>query len=36
VIQRLEQADALILRTDELGTIELSTDGSRMWVETER
>jgi competence protein ComEC len=36
VIQRLEQADALILRTDELGTIELSTDGARMWVETER
>jgi competence protein ComEC len=36
VIQRLEQAEALVLRTDELGTIELSTDGTRIWVETQR
>ncbi len=35
VIERLDD-DAMVLRTDERGTIELTTDGQRVWVETER
>jgi competence protein ComEC len=34
VLQRLEMAGALVLRTDELGTVELITDGERLWVKT--
>ena len=36
VIDRLEDAGALVLRTDQQGTIALSTDGDRLWVETTR
>jgi len=36
VIERLEDAGALVLRTDQQGTIALSTDGDRLWVETSR
>ncbi|MHB1317910.1 MAG: ComEC/Rec2 family competence protein, partial [Anaerolineae bacterium] len=36
VLQRLAEANALVLRTDQHGTIELTTDGSRLWVETAR
>ena len=36
VIERLEEANTLVLRTDERGTIDLSTDGVQMWVDTAR
>ena len=29
-------ADAAVVRTDELGTIEVVTDGERMWWEAEK
>jgi len=32
VLERLSSAGARILRTDELGTVELVTDGQRLWV----
>ncbi len=35
VIQRLGE-ESLVLRTDEHGTIEVSTDGTHVWVEAER
>jgi len=35
VLERLEQAGALVLRTDQRGTIELSTDGARLWIKTD-
>ena len=28
--------DAIILRTDQHGTVRLSTDGERLWVSVER
>ncbi len=34
VLERLDQT--LLLRTDEHGTIRLSTDGDKLWVETGR
>jgi competence protein ComEC len=36
VVQRLEEANSLVLRTDERGTIELATDGAQMWIKTAR
>jgi competence protein ComEC len=36
VIQRLHDAGALVLRTDQQGTIEIATDGERVWVRTAR
>ena len=36
VVQRLESANTLVLRTDERGTIELATDGTQMWIKTSR
>ncbi|MFO7697164.1 MAG: DNA internalization-related competence protein ComEC/Rec2 [Anaerolineae bacterium] len=36
VVQRLEGANTLVLRTDERGTIELATDGAQMWIKTAR
>jgi competence protein ComEC len=33
VLGRLSDAGAAVLRTDELGTIEVITDGKRMWLE---
>jgi len=37
VLTRLEQAGATaVLRTDEHGTIEFVTDGSRLWIRTDR
>ena len=33
VLQRITDAGAAVLRTDELGTIELVTDGRAMWWE---
>ncbi len=35
VVQRLDK-DSLVLRTDQHGTIDVSTDGTRVWVETQR
>jgi competence protein ComEC len=35
VVQRLDEESA-VLRTDEHGTIDVSTDGSHVWVEAER
>jgi len=32
VLERLSMAGARILRTDDLGTVELVTDGQRLWV----
>jgi len=32
VLERLDVAGASVLRTDEMGTIELVTDGERMWT----
>ncbi|MBC7234639.1 MAG: DNA internalization-related competence protein ComEC/Rec2 [Chloroflexi bacterium] len=36
VLQRLEEAECFVLRTDRDGTIEIITDGQRCWVHTER
>jgi competence protein ComEC len=36
VLARLEAAGAQVLRTDEMGTIALSSDGKTMWWEVER
>ncbi len=36
VLERLEANGARVLRTDQVGTIELATDGSRLWVKTRR
>ena len=36
VLDRLAQVGVTILRTDQVGTIELITDGERWWVKTER
>lgn len=36
VIERLEEQGVTVLRTDQQGTIALSTDGDRLWVETAR
>ena len=36
VLARYEQQGLTVLRTDERGTIEFSTDGERLWVETAR
>jgi competence protein ComEC len=36
VLERLAATGVQVLRTDERGTIELLTDGERLWVETER
>jgi beta-lactamase superfamily II metal-dependent hydrolase len=36
VLERYAEHDLTVLRTDEQGTIELSTDGERLWVETGR
>lgn len=36
VLDRLTQLGATILRTDQLGTIELVTDGRRWWVKTDQ
>jgi beta-lactamase superfamily II metal-dependent hydrolase len=35
VVDRLA-AESAVLRTDEHGTIDISTDGNRVWVETAR
>ena len=34
VLERL--SDALVYRTDEHGTVRISTDGERLWVEPQR
>jgi len=34
--QRLERSGAPFYRTDERGVIEIVSDGTRLWVETER
>jgi competence protein ComEC len=31
MLQRVQDAGAVVLRTDELGTIEVTTDGEQMW-----
>ncbi len=31
VLQRVDDVGATVLRTDELGTIEVSTDGEAIW-----
>ncbi len=36
VLQRLAQVGAAVLRTDQLGTIELISDGQMMWWQAER
>jgi competence protein ComEC len=37
VLERLlQQGGVTVLRTDQLGTVEFSTDGQRLWVRTER
>lgn len=36
VLERLEGIGAQVLRTDERGTIEVTTDGTRLWVRTEK
>lgn len=36
VLQRAAEVGAAVLRTDELGTIEVITDGERMWWEARR
>ena len=36
VLERYAAHGLTVLRTDEQGTIELSTDGERLWVETGR
>lgn len=36
VLERVAEVGATVLRTDELGTIEVIADGDRMWWETER
>ncbi|NLT73018.1 MAG: DNA internalization-related competence protein ComEC/Rec2 [Chloroflexi bacterium] len=36
VLQRLAEADVTVLRTDEVGTIAIATDGERFWVEAAR
>lgn len=36
VVQRYDDYGLTVLRTDELGTIEIITDGERVWVETRR
>ncbi len=34
VVSRYEDAGALLLRTDRDGTVEVATDGQRLWVRT--
>jgi competence protein ComEC len=36
VLERYTEHGLLIFRTDEQGTVEISTDGQRLWVETGR
>jgi beta-lactamase superfamily II metal-dependent hydrolase len=36
MLQRAADIGATVLRTDELGTIELITDGQMMWWEAEK
>jgi beta-lactamase superfamily II metal-dependent hydrolase len=36
MIARAEAVGAAVLRTEELGTLELESDGSRMWWSAER
>lgn len=36
VLERVEAVGAAVLRTDEMGTIEVITDGEQMWWETKR
>jgi competence protein ComEC len=36
VLARLEEVGARVLRTDERGTVEVITDGARLWVRTQR
>jgi beta-lactamase superfamily II metal-dependent hydrolase len=36
VLARLAAQGAVVLRTDQVGTVEFVTDGQRMWVRTER
>ncbi len=36
ILERYAEYGIIVLRTDERGTIELITDGERLWVETAR
>jgi competence protein ComEC len=36
VVERLEQLGAKVLRTDESGSVEVASDGRRLWVRTPR
>jgi competence protein ComEC len=36
VLQRAEEIGAAVLRTDELGSIEIVSDGRQIWFDTER
>jgi competence protein ComEC len=36
VVERYRQRQALVLRTDRDGAIQVSTDGSRLWVQTQK
>jgi competence protein ComEC len=36
VLERLEKAGVQVLRTDQQGTIEITTDGEGLWLRTER
>jgi competence protein ComEC len=36
VLQRAEEIGAAILRTDEMGSVEIISDGQQIWFETER
>ena len=35
-LRRLEACGARVLRTDQRGTVEVTTDGAQLWVETDR
>jgi competence protein ComEC len=36
VLERAEEIGAAVLRTDEMGSVEIISDGQQIWVETER
>jgi competence protein ComEC len=36
VIDRLEQDGSMVLRTDQEGTVSMSTDGEHLWIDTQR